>query len=109
MRLSRLIRAKQSTDPGEIVQLIDRAIFNGRKIIIQYEPLSPNYPSEERRITPIAWRVTKEGLILVVAYNNWGETRTYRLDHISKVQETWTDGREGPYDNMYDYLNNSDD
>lgn len=97
--------AAQSTNPSEFVDMIDKAIQQTRKIEIWYTSVADG--EEVRRIiSPIAWQA-KKGFVYVVAYNNLGEVRTYRLDRISKLKETWTDALGGEYDNYYDYY--SDD
>lgn len=92
--------AAQTENPTEFVDMLDKAIQQGRKCYIWYTPA--NGSEEMRLVSPLAWQA-KNGIVLLVAYNNHGETRTYRLDRIRKVKESWTDGLEGPYSNYYDY------
>lgn len=86
--------ARQSTNPEEFVDLIDGAIRKGRKIEIWYTAVGQG---EIRRIiSPLGWQA-KGSLIYICSYNNHGNVRTYRLDRMAKVKETWTKALTGYY------------
>lgn len=102
IRANRHRYARQSSNPSEFVEMIDKAIQLGRKVEIWYTSVADGV--EVRRIvSPLAWQ-TKKNFVYCVCYNNHGDVRTYRLDRITKVKESWTDARTGPYDNYYEYF-----
>lgn len=97
------IQVKASKDPSRFVDIIDLAIQKKKKIWVTYEAEEDDFVEEARMLTPLSWRITKDGHVLLVAYQYEGETHTYRLDRFTEVKSTGTPGQSGEYDTYYDY------
>lgn len=97
------IHVTASKDPSRFVDIIDLAIQKKQKIWVTYEAAEDDFVEEARMLTPLSWRITKDGNVLLVAYQYEGETHTYRLDRFTEVKSTGKPGQKGDYDTYYDY------